>query len=134
MTVKELLEKDYVVLDGGFGTELQKRGMEAGETSEIMNFKREADVRAVLRSYIEAGSDIISANTFGANRYKLEGSGYTTAQVIEKAMDIAVSAAEGKSTNLEKVQKQFKKDHHLSSFLNLRRRYSKIPMPPLIRI
>ncbi len=95
MTVKELLEKDYVVLDGGFGTELQKRGMEAGETSEIMNFKREADVRAVLRSYIEAGSDIISANTFGANRYKLEGSGYTTAQVIEKAMDIAVSAAEG---------------------------------------
>lgn len=98
MTVKELLKKDYVVLDGGFGTELQKRGMEPGETSEIMNFKREADVCAVLRSYIEAGSDIISANTFGANRYKLEGSGYTTAQVIEKAMSIAKTAAEGTDT------------------------------------
>lgn len=98
MTIKELLERDYVVLDGGFGTELQKRGMEPGETSEIMNFKRDEDVRAVLRSYIEAGSDIISANTFGANRYKLKNEGHTTEETVNKALDIAREAAKGTDT------------------------------------
>ena len=39
MDIKTLLNRDYVILDGGFGTEMQKRGMKPGETSEIMNFK-----------------------------------------------------------------------------------------------
>ncbi len=98
MTIKELLEKDYVVLDGGFGTELQKRGMEPGETSEIMNFKREKDVCTVLRSYVEAGSDIISANTFGANRYKLKNTEHTTEETVNKALDIAREAVKGTDT------------------------------------
>ena len=68
--IKTLLGRDYVILDGGFGTEMQKRGMKPGETSEIMNFKMPDEVRNVLRSYVEAGSDIISANTFGANSSK----------------------------------------------------------------
>ena len=93
--VKKLLEKEYVLLDGGFGTELQKRGMKPGETSEIMNFLREDDVYAIHRSYIEAGADIINANTFGANRLKLAKSQYTTAEVVRKALSIAKRAAEG---------------------------------------
>ena len=40
MDVRELLKNNFVVLDGGFGTELQKKGMLPGETSELMNFKR----------------------------------------------------------------------------------------------
>ncbi len=96
--VRELLKNNFVVLDGGFGTELQKKGMLPGETSELMNFKREQAVLEVLRSYAEAGSDILSANTFGANRLKLKDSGYTTAQVVDKAMDIARRAVEGYKT------------------------------------
>ncbi len=97
-TVRELLDRDYVILDGGFGTELQKRGMKPGETSEIMNFAREDDVYAIHRSYIEAGANIINANTFGANRLKLAKSGYTTAEVVDKALTIARRAAEGTET------------------------------------
>ncbi len=96
--VKTLLKRDYVLLDGGFGTEIQKRGMKAGETSELMNFSMEREVFEVLRSYVQAGSDIISANTFGANRLKLKNSGYTTAQVVRKAMEIAKKAVEGTDT------------------------------------
>ncbi|MBQ9482983.1 MAG: homocysteine S-methyltransferase family protein [Ruminiclostridium sp.] len=96
--VKKLLEKEYVILDGGFGTELQKRGMKPGETSEIMNFQREDDVYAIHRSYIEAGADIINANTFGANRLKLAKTQYTTAEVVGKALSIAKRAAEGTDT------------------------------------
>lgn len=98
MDVKTLLERGYVVLDGGFGTELQKRGMKPGETSELMNFKMEREVYGVLRSYAEAGSDILSANTFGANRLKLKNGGYTTEQVVKKALSIAREAVAGTET------------------------------------
>ncbi len=96
--VKTLLNRDYVILDGGFGTEMQKRGMKPGETSEIMNFKMEDEVYSVLRSYVEAGSDIISANTFGINRIKLAESGYTVGETVEKALSIARKAVEGTET------------------------------------
>ena len=96
--IKKLLEKDCVILDGGFGTELQKRGMKPGETSEIMNFVRPDDVEAIHRSYIEAGANIINANTFGANRLKLARTEYTTADVVKKALGIARKAAEGTDT------------------------------------
>ena len=97
-TVKELLERDHIILDGGFGTELQKRGMKPGETSEMMNFVREDDVYAIHRSYIEAGADIINANTFGANRLKLAKSAHTTEETVKKALSIARRAAEGTET------------------------------------
>ncbi|MBR5088248.1 MAG: homocysteine S-methyltransferase family protein, partial [Ruminiclostridium sp.] len=96
--VKKLLEKQFVILDGGFGTELQKRGMKPGETSEIMNFQREDDVYAIHSSYIEAGANIINANTFGANRLKLAKTQYSTAEVVRKALSIAKRAAEGTDT------------------------------------
>lgn len=95
ITVKELLKRDHVILDGGFGTELQKRGMKPGETSEMMNFVREDDVYAIHRSYIEAGANIINANTFGANRLKLAKSTHTTTETVRKALSIARRAAEG---------------------------------------
>lgn len=96
--VKTLLKRSFVLLDGGFGTEIQKRGMKPGETSELMNFQMEREVFGVLRSYVDAGSDIISANTFGANRLKLKNSGYTTEQVVRRAMKIAREAVAGTET------------------------------------
>jgi len=96
--VRTLLSRDYVVLDGGFGTEMQKRGMKAGETSEIMNFKMENEVFDVLRSYVEAGSDIVSANTFGINRFKLSDTGYSVKEAVEKALSIAKRAVSGTDT------------------------------------
>lgn len=96
--VRELLSRDHVILDGGFGTELQKRGMKPGETSEIMNFKREDDVVAIHRSYIDAGANIINANTFGANRLKLAKTEYSTDDVVKKALSLARKAAEGTDT------------------------------------
>ncbi len=98
MDIKTLLNRDYVILDGGFGTEMQKMGMKPGETSEIMNFKMENEVYSVLRSYVEAGSDIISANTFGINRFKLSGTGYSVEETVDKALSIARKAVEGTET------------------------------------
>lgn len=98
MDIKTLLKRDYIILDGGFGTELQKRGMKPGETSEIMNFRMEDEVCAVLRSYVDAGSDIVSANTFGINRFKMKDTGYTVEETVNKALDIAKKAVSGSDT------------------------------------
>ena len=95
MEFKELFKRDYVLLDGGFGTELQKRGMRPGQTSELMNFTMEKQICDIHRSYIAAGADIINANTFGANRLKLAKTHITVAEVVRKALSLARKAAEG---------------------------------------
>lgn len=58
--------------DGGFGSLLQKRGLQAGEKPEQWNIDRPDAVLAVHKEYLQAGSDIITTNTFGANALKFE--------------------------------------------------------------
>ena len=70
--LKELLKKDYVILDGGMGTMLQAAGMKMGETPEMLNITQPELLISIHEKYLNAGSDIIYANTFGGNRYKLE--------------------------------------------------------------
>ena len=59
-----------VFLDGGMGTQLQKRGLKPGETPELWNLSRPGDIRAVHSAYLAAGADVVYANTFGANAAK----------------------------------------------------------------
>ena len=63
--------KDHVVrLDGGMGTLLQAKGLRAGELPERWNISRGKAVSAIHRDYFNAGSNVVSTNTFGANRLK----------------------------------------------------------------
>ncbi len=95
MDFKTLLKKPYILLDGGFGTELIKRGFGANERAELSSFTHPDWVRDIHKSYIEAGSDIIYANTFNANPFKFEGCEYTFEQAIEEGIRLAKEAAEG---------------------------------------
>ena len=98
MTVKELLKKDIIFLDGGFGTELIKKGLKPGEDSASAVFDHPQWVKEIHKSYIDAGSNIILADTFGANAFKLQGSPHTVEESIFKAVDLAKSVAEGTDT------------------------------------
>ena len=98
ITFSELIKKDFVLLDGGFGTELIKKGKTADEDSALSVFLRPDDVKAIHFSYVEAGSDIIMADTFSANRYKLEGKGYTVEEAIKTALKLAKEATNGTDT------------------------------------
>jgi len=60
------------VLDGAWGTELQRRGLPVGSPPELWNVENPDPVRAVAAGYVQAGSDVILTNTFGANRLVLE--------------------------------------------------------------
>ena len=64
------LGKRMIFFDGGMGTLLQARGLEAGELPENWNLEHPDIIRELHRDYLNAGADIILANTFGANSLK----------------------------------------------------------------
>jgi len=75
MNVLELAKSRAVLLDGGLGTELMKRGLGQGQNPELWNVERPDAVQAVHRDYFQAGSDAVATNSFGASRLKLESLG-----------------------------------------------------------
>ena len=68
--ILETLGKKMLFFDGGMGSMLQKKGMTPGENTDVWNFTRPEDIMDVHRQYLEAGSDIILVNMFGANTLK----------------------------------------------------------------
>ena len=95
MDFPTLLNKPFVQLDGAMGTMLQKAGLPLGAAPELLNLTAPDQILAVHRAYIDAGADILYANTFGANRHKLAGTGHSPAEVIAAGVSIARRAAEG---------------------------------------
>jgi 5-methyltetrahydrofolate--homocysteine methyltransferase len=75
MTILDLVKKRNVLLDGGFGTELFQRGFPRGACLETWNVERPEVVKEIHRSYFEAGSDAVLANSFGGNAIKLSSYG-----------------------------------------------------------
>lgn len=98
MKLQELIRDGYLFLDGAMGTELQAAGLKLGERPELLCFTAPETVAAIHRRYIAAGSQVIYANTFQANGHKLEGTGYTPAQVVTRALEVARDAAAGTDT------------------------------------
>jgi 5-methyltetrahydrofolate--homocysteine methyltransferase len=65
-----------VITDGAWGTQLQARGLEVGECPDVWNLTHADQVENVARAYVEAGSQVILTNTFGANRLRLAAHGH----------------------------------------------------------
>ncbi len=95
MEFQSLLNKPFVVLDGAMGTMLQSQGLPAGGLPELFNISNPKTVTEIHRAYIGSGADIVYTNTFGANRYKLQNSGYTVEEIIAAGISAAKQAAEG---------------------------------------
>ncbi|MDR1375357.1 MAG: homocysteine S-methyltransferase family protein [Holosporaceae bacterium] len=96
---KDLLEK-FTLLDGGMGTMLQKADIPPGICPETLNIENPGIIEDIHIQYIEAGAQIIYTNTFGANGYKLSGTGFSTAEIIEAAVKIARRAARKYNTQI----------------------------------
>jgi 5-methyltetrahydrofolate--homocysteine methyltransferase len=97
--LEDILVHAPVLTDGALGTQLQARELQPGECPDAWNLSRPAEVEAVIRSYVEAGSEIVLTNTFRANRIALAG--YGLAQKIEDinlaGVEIARRAAAGRA-------------------------------------
>jgi 5-methyltetrahydrofolate--homocysteine methyltransferase len=75
MDLTTLIAERTLLLDGGLGSELMRRGLRAGECPEAWNVDRPEDVVAIHRAYYAAGSDIVNTNTFGSSSLKLGACG-----------------------------------------------------------
>lgn len=84
---------ERVLFDGAMGTMLQKNGLKLGECPEALCLTAPETVTSIHKMYVDAGSQVIYANTFGANAYKLKQSGYTPQEIIYAAIDAARRAA-----------------------------------------
>ena len=78
MSIKEILSTNILCMDGGMGTLLQAAGLAPGEQPERWNLTHSEVVRDIHRAYLDAGSRIISTNTFGANPWH-----YTDGELAE---------------------------------------------------
>ncbi len=69
---EELKDGRVLVSDGAWGTYLQKNGLEPGTCPELWNIEHADVVQAIAASYVDAGSNMIETNSFGATSFKLE--------------------------------------------------------------
>lgn len=84
-------EKIYI-LDGAMGTMLQRAGMDPEETTTQFGLAHPEVWRDIYTQYIDAGSDIIYASTFGMNRFKSDEMDRPLEQAVAFAVDVADEA------------------------------------------
>lgn len=95
MKFKEKFNNSILFFDGAMGTELQKNGLKKGELPENLNIHSPEIVARVHKSYLDAGCNIISTNTFGANSLKFDN----VTEIITKAVEIAKNTIEESNKN-----------------------------------
>ncbi|NLI61143.1 MAG: dihydropteroate synthase [Clostridiales bacterium] len=93
MDIRKAMEDRVLFFDGAMGTMVQQAGLEGGQQPEIYNMIHPEIITSIHKAYIEAGADIITTNTLGANKYKLEGTGYRVEEIIGQAVALARQAA-----------------------------------------
>lgn len=95
MDIRKQIGEELLLFDGAMGTMLQKYGMKAGQNPEALNLEDPELLGRIHREYVEAGAQFITTNTFGANAYKLQETGYSVTEVITAAVEIAKTATAG---------------------------------------
>ncbi|MCL2061765.1 MAG: homocysteine S-methyltransferase family protein [Firmicutes bacterium] len=85
------LKNEMLLFDGAMGTMLEG-AYKSGELPEILNITNPDLITRIHKQYVAAGSDIITANTFGANALKLKATGYSADEIIAAAIKNAKAA------------------------------------------
>ena len=90
-----MLDNNFLFFDGAMGTMLQQSGLKTGELPEELNISNPEIIYNIHKKYVNAGVDIITANTFGANRLKFKDSAHTAEEIITAGVRIAKQSIEG---------------------------------------
>lgn len=87
MNFKEFLTDNILLMDGGMGTLLQSQGLLPGELPEGFGARCPQVIEKVHKAYLEAGAEVVYANTFGANSLKFDD------KELEEVIAAAISSA-----------------------------------------
>lgn len=83
-----LAGQDLLLFDGAMGTQLQARGLAAGEVPELLCLTNPQQITQIHQAYVQAGSEVVTTNTFGASAPKLGN-----AATVEEVFSAAVACA-----------------------------------------
>ncbi|MGH4050113.1 MAG: homocysteine S-methyltransferase family protein [Clostridium sp.] len=98
---KKINFNNFLLFDGAMGTMLHKYGIQRGELPESYNVLHPETIEKIHKEYLDAGCDVITTNTFGANKYKLKNTQYTVEQIVDSAVKIAKKVAGDKLVALD---------------------------------
>ena len=85
MNILDYMRDHLLLLDGGMGSLLQAQGLTPGELPERWNISHPQVIVEIQKEYFEAGTNLLCANTFGANPLKFD----------EKELEELIAAAGG---------------------------------------
>ncbi|MGI5984121.1 MAG: homocysteine S-methyltransferase family protein [Sakamotonia sp.] len=95
MDIREELKQKRIFFDGGMGSMLQERGLLPGELPELWNLSHPETVKEIHLEYLRAGADVVTANTFGANRFKYKKEeGYSLESIVTAGVSLARAAVQ----------------------------------------
>ena len=94
------MKNNIVCLDGGMGTLLQAKGLLPGEHPERWNISHHEEIVAIQRAYFDAGSNVVSTNTFGANSLK-----FSDEELSDIICAAVKNALEAKNTSVSPKEK-----------------------------
>ncbi len=100
MDILKRIQNELVYIDGGLGSSLIKMGLPSGMAPEKWNIKEPLNIVSLHKAYIDAGAQILTTNTFGANELKLEDDEYSLEELVTSAVENAKKAI----TECSKVQ------------------------------
>lgn len=101
MGIRNFIQENIVILDGGMGTLLQERGLQAGEQPERWNLSRPEEIVAIHQAYFDSGSNVVNTNTFGANAL------HYSEDELEKIIRAAVENADKARSLSESEQEKY---------------------------
>lgn len=82
-----------IILDGAMGTMLQRAGMPVGTSPDVFGADHPDIVEKIHKEYLDAGSELIYANTFSSNCRKLKRAGRDVSEIVTKNIETARRAA-----------------------------------------
>lgn len=91
ISFKDRLKQGPVLFDGGLGTEIYNRGIFINQCYEELNLTNSNLIKQIHQDYKNAGADVITTNTFGANYFKLKN--HNLQDKLEKINKSAVKIA-----------------------------------------
>ncbi len=93
MTFKEKFGNEILFFDGAMGTMLQENGLKTGDLPENMNLTHPEVLLKIHKEYLDAGCNIVTTNTFGANSLKFNNA----EEIITSAVSLAKKSIENVS-------------------------------------
>ena len=100
LLLEQLSSKQILVFDGAMGTMLLARGMSGVPCLEMLNLESPEIITEISAAFVDAGANVLQANTFGASPLRLRAKGleHKTIEINQRGVEIARAAAGGKCT------------------------------------